>query len=367
VLDGLLAGTRVLDLTIWRPGPYATQLLAETGADVVKVEPPGGDPMRRYPELFASLNANKRSVVLDLKSTADRHRALELAGQADVFVEGFRPGVVDRLGVGPGPVQAANPRVVYCSISGMGQTGPLRDVPGHDLNYQAWAGTLAPDGGPAVMPSTPVADLAAGVTAAFAICAALVRRSASGEGERIDVAIADVLATWTGAATSRSTDGPAAADATAGAAPHVVPGYGVFDTADGGQISLGVVSEDHFWRSLCDVLGLVDQRELGFGERLARGGALQDRISTAVAQRVRDQAVADLLGAGVPAAPVLDRSGMLGNPHFRARGAVVSDPWADPAAGFPVTFAGHPARRTSPPPGLDEHRGAGFLPFPVER
>src|SRR6266487_3505563 len=113
----LLAGLRVLDLTIWRPGPYATHLLAEIGADVLKVEPPGGDPMRAYPALFASLSANKRSIVLDLKADSDRARALELAAGADVVVEGFRPGVVARLGVGPDDVQRVNPTVVYCSVS----------------------------------------------------------------------------------------------------------------------------------------------------------------------------------------------------------------------------------------------------------
>ena len=165
---GLLTGLRVLDLSIWRPGPYATQLLAEIGADVIKIEPPGGDPMRRYPELFVSLNANKRSIVLDLKDAADRARALDLAGEADVVVEGFRPGVTDRLGVGYGDVLAVNPTVIYCSVSGMGQDGPLAGLPGHDLNYQAWAGVLAPDGGPPVVPAVPLADLAGGMAAAFA-------------------------------------------------------------------------------------------------------------------------------------------------------------------------------------------------------
>src|SRR5438132_1465902 len=127
--DGLLAGVRVLDLTIWRPGPYATQLLAELGADVLKVEPPGGDPMRTYPELFAGLSANKRSIVLDLKQAADRARALELAADADVVVESFRPGVAARLGVGYEDIQAVNPGVVYCSVSGLGQDGPLSLAP----------------------------------------------------------------------------------------------------------------------------------------------------------------------------------------------------------------------------------------------
>src|SRR5438309_7820328 len=192
--EGLLAGVRVLDLSIWRPGPYATQLLAELGADVVKVEPPGGDPMRAYPELFDSLSANKRSVVLDLKGEAGRRRALELAAEADVVVESFRPGVAARLGVGYDEVRAVNPTVVYCSVSGFGQHGRLARTPGPDLNYQAWAGPLPPDGGEPVVPAIPVADLAGGMAAALGVCAALVRRARSGEGERVDAAIADVLA-----------------------------------------------------------------------------------------------------------------------------------------------------------------------------
>ncbi len=349
---GLLDGVRVLDLSIWRPGPYATQLLAEIGADVLKVEPPGGDPMRAFPGLFASLNANKRSVVLDLKTEAGRARVGELAARADVVIEGFRPGVAARLGAGPDAVRAKNPSVVYCSVSGLGQDGPLAAVPGHDLNYQAWAGTLAPQGGAAVVPEIPVADLSAGVTAAFAICAALVRRERTGEGEHIDLAIADVLATWTGAVEPR----------VAGADYEAVPGYGVFTAADGGQLTVALLSEDHFWSALCGVLGLGDVASLGFAARLADGSALQARIAAAIGGIDRDDAVEALTAAGVPVAPVLDRAGMVGLAHFTARGAVTADPWADPATGYPVRFAHHPARRTSPPPAPDAHRGEGFGP-----
>ena len=183
IMSDLLEGLRVLDLSVWRPGPYATQLLAELGAEVLKVEPPGGDPMRSYPELFASLNANKRGVVLDLKDPADLARAVELATQADVVVEGFRPGVVDRLGVGPSVVMAVNPSVIYCSVSGYGQDGPLALTPGHDVNYQALSGALAPEGGEPVRSSLPIADLAGGMAAAMAILAAAFRRQRSGEGE----------------------------------------------------------------------------------------------------------------------------------------------------------------------------------------
>jgi len=352
--SGLLSGVRVLDLTIWRPGPYATQLLAEIGADVLKVEPPGGDPMRTYPDLFASLNANKRSVVLDLKVGDDLARGLDLAAEADVVVEGFRPGVTDRLGVGYEHVVARNPAVIYCSVSGMGQTGPLAQVAGHDLNYQAWAGSLAPDGGPPVVAPLPIADLAGGVMAAFAICAALVRRITSGEGERIDLAMADVLATWTGAARAQA-DG-------VDRAVRGVPGYGTFVAADGLYLALGVLTEDHFWTALCDVLDLDDVRDLGFLDRMGRVEELQGRIAVSIASAPRESLLAAMLEVGVPVAPVADRAEMLDHPHFRERGVATRDAWADPAVGYPIRFGRHPAGRDRPPPSLDEHRGSGFLP-----
>ncbi|MEY2451303.1 MAG: hypothetical protein QOD92_877 [Acidimicrobiaceae bacterium] len=349
---GLLAGLRVLDLSVWRPGPYATQLLAEIGADVLKVEPPGGDPMRSYPGLFLSLNANKRSVVLNLKDDSDRQRALELAATADVVIEGFRPGVVARLGVGYEDVRAVNPSIVYCSLSGMGQTGPLVLAPAHDLNYQAWAGALRPEGNEPVVGRLPIADLAGGVFAAFAICAAVVRRDRTGEGEYIDVSMSDVLATWTGAVAPQAEG----ADPTA----RGVPGYGIFEAADGRHLALSIITENHFWSGLCDVLGLDDVRELNFIDRMARLEELQERIGAAISKHPRDELVDALLAADAPAAPVLDRQGMLQLAHFRERAVSTSDPWADAAIGYPVQFAHHPAARTSPPPDVDEHRGAQF-------
>src|SRR5437868_931464 len=141
---GMLGGMRVLDVSSWRPMPHATQILADLGAEVLKVEPPGGDPMRAYPQLFAAIARGKRSIELDLRSDAGVARALELAVVADVVFEAWRPGVADRLGLGYEAVAAVNPEVIYCSLTGYGQTGPYRDVPGHDVNYQALAGALAP-------------------------------------------------------------------------------------------------------------------------------------------------------------------------------------------------------------------------------
>ena len=189
---------------------------------------------------------------------------------------------------------------------------------------------------------------------AFAVCAAVVRRLRTGEGERIDVAMADVLATWTGAATPRAR----------GVDPSArgVPGYGTFETEAGGHLTLGVLTEDHFWRSLCDVLGLADTRDLAFTERMARLAELQARIADAIRHRPRDGLLEELLAADVPAAPVLDRSEMLRLSHFHERSVVTADPWADPATGYPIRFEQRPAARTAPPPKLDEHRGATFLP-----
>jgi crotonobetainyl-CoA:carnitine CoA-transferase CaiB-like acyl-CoA transferase len=341
----LLEGVRVLDLSIWRPGPYATQLLVELGAEVVKIEPPSGDPMRVFPTLFAVLNAGKRAVAVDLKEAGSRDAVLDRAASADVVVEGFRPGVADRLGVGEAAVRARQPSVVYCSVSGYGQDGPLRLLPGHDLNYQAWAGIIEPRPGAEapVVGRPPIADLAGGSYAALAICAALVRRQRHGDGDRIDVSMTDILATWTGAlAPLTMPDGQTLGD---------LPGYGTFATADGGWIALGVLSEDGAWSDLVRALGLDDAASLGFAERVALGRQLNDRIVKAVADRTRDDVVAALVEAGVPVSPVLSQQEMLRAELFRARGTVADGPDGAAVTHHPVRYDHHPARapRDVPP------------------
>jgi crotonobetainyl-CoA:carnitine CoA-transferase CaiB-like acyl-CoA transferase len=328
----LLSGVSVLDLSIWRPGPYATSLLCALGADVLKVEPPGGDPMRHYAGLFESVNGGKRSVVLDLKDPSGQARARSLASEADVVVEGFRPGVMQRLGLDESVVRSVNQRVIYCSISGYGQTGPLANLPGHDVNYQAWAGSLSPDGAAAVMPPLPVADLASGMTAAFGICAALLGRSTSGQGTYLDISMTDVMSTWTGDVGADSEGGSTS-----------VPGYGIFATEDGGQVALGIVNEQHFWSALCHELGLEAMADLTFEQRTRRAVELGHAVGASIAPRARDELVTALVRAGVPAAPVLDRPGMIANapfPRFPIRTPVGSE----------IANA----------PSLDQHRGEGF-------
>ena len=347
-MAGLLEGVRVLDLSIWRPGPYATQLLVEMGADVVKVEPPGGDPMRVFPALFADLNAGKRSAAVDLKAPVGRAAVLERATGADVVIEGFRPGVAARLGVGEVDVRAVNPTVVYCSISGYGQDGPLVAAAGHDINYQAWAGVLEPlaDGGEPVVARPPIADLAGGAYAAMAVCAALVRRGRSGQGESIDLAMTDVLASWTGAVPPLTLpDGHRLGGR--------VAGYGLYRARDG-WITLGVLTEDHLWAALVGVLGLDDVAGLDFATRTAQVDDLEGRLQAAVAGQPRDELVDTLLAAGVPAAPVLTQSEMLTGPALRGRGTVVSGPDGGPMVRHPLHYRDHPATTPLDVPALVE-------------
>ncbi|MDZ4825886.1 MAG: CoA transferase, partial [Actinomycetota bacterium] len=319
--EGLLDGMRVVDAGIWRPVPHATQMLADLGADVAKIEPPGGDPMRAFPELFRDIASHKRSVVLDLKSEAGRARAHELVADADVFTEGWRPGVAARLGLGYDDVCALNPSIIYCSVSGYGQTGPLVDRAGHDLNYQSLAGVVArrhaDDPEPAI-PRVPVADLAAGAVAAMLICAAWARRIRTGEGERIDVAMADVVASWMGPranVATRGRDDPAGGSA----------GYGVYRCADGEYLSLAVIAEDHFWRAVCDTLDIAALRDLGHLDRLARLPECDRAIRAALETLDRDDAVARLAAAGAPVAPVLTPAEVGAEAQFLRRGVFVPE------------------------------------------
>jgi crotonobetainyl-CoA:carnitine CoA-transferase CaiB-like acyl-CoA transferase len=300
--------------------------------------------MRQYAGLFAAINQGKRSVELDLKDMQDQSRALELAAEADVLVEGFRPGVLARLGLDEEGVRGVNPGIVYCSISGYGQHDFRADLPGHDVNYHAWAGALTPEGGRAKRPPPlPTADLAAGLTAAFGICAAVLGRVTSGEGASLDISMTDVLATWTGSVSAGGPDGKTEGTAD-GAPPPPLPGYGLFTTVDGGQVALGIMNEQHFWVSLCRQLGLDDEVAiLDFPTRCARGDELQQVVSEAIATQPRDTLVSRLMAAGVPVAPVLDRQGMLA---------------AAPFPRFPIRLP--LSVDESAVPVLDQHRGEGF-------
>jgi len=289
--DLLLGGVRVLDLTRLLPGPFCTMLLADMGADVIKIEDTrGGDYARYYPphigdsgSLFAAVNRNKRGVALDLKHPGGPKTLLAMAKDADVVIESFRPGVMDRLGVGHDALREVNPSIIYCAISGYGQTGPLAARAGHDLNYIGYAGVLDLNG-TADTPVTPghqLADIAGGsLYAALGITSALFRRERTGQGAFLDVA-------RTGGALSFNL--PSLAGVSAGDVPERantmlsggVPCYGVYATQDGRHMAVGSL-EPKFWAQLVHTLELPDllSDSMSTGERGAQvRGAIADAFA----------------------------------------------------------------------------------------
>ncbi len=345
-----LEGVRVVDLTTQMPGPYCTRILGDLGADVIKVEAPSGDPLRAYASMFDEVNRGKRSVVLDLKREGAREALHRLVRRADMFLEGFRPGVAARLGAGYETLAAVNPGLVYCSISGFGQDGPARDRPAHDVNYLALGGVLGLDARISGAPAPPgvlVSDLAAGQYAAIACLAALVGRRAGGPGQHIDLSMTDGAVAWTGVEQARL-----AAEGRAAARPNVTvaPCYGVFRTKDGRFVTLGIVYEDYFWQAFCDVAGLADWRALVHAERVAREGEVRDRLATLFASDTRDAWTARFEGTNVPFAPVLDLAEVRTWPQFVHRGL-----FDGPAVAMPMRFSAADVRPRGAVPALGEH------------
>jgi len=351
----LLEGLRVLDLSLWQPGHTATQLLADLGADVLKIEPPGGDPERIMPDRVASYYAHKRSLALDLKTEAGRARLLELARQVDVVVEGYRPGVAERLGAGYAQLGAVNPALVYCSISGFGQTGPLALAPGHEHNYQAWAGAyvIPADGGQPIAAKPLVGDQGSGTAAAFAILAAVLCARRTGIGEHIDVSMADGIASWVA---------PAGPIGEGGAHEAAVrqPGIGEFRASDGQWLVLGIFSENHLWDALCRTLDLPELVGLDMAARAERCDELKAAMAVRIAARPRAELVAALGAAGVPASPVLTREEAMMHPHFWERGVFARGPTGDRRVTHPIRYRNHPARGPGPAPAVGEGGERGF-------
>jgi len=268
MLRDFLAGVRVLDLSQFLPGPFATQLLADMGASVLKIEPPAGDPLRRMDMMtgraqpagartpyYDAINAGKSVLALDLKSDAGKRAFETLLVAADVLLESYRPGVLDRLGFGRDRLKALNPALVHCALSGYGQSGPNRLRAGHDVNYIAATGAYAASGpaGRPAMAWPPAADYASALQAALAVAGALVRRGRDGKGCFLDVSLAESMLAW-------QAWGMTAANA--GRAPkrgeNLLNGgaacYQIYETHDGRFVTLGAL-EAHFWRNFCDALG----------------------------------------------------------------------------------------------------------------
>jgi crotonobetainyl-CoA:carnitine CoA-transferase CaiB-like acyl-CoA transferase len=361
-VTGPLDGVRVLDLTRLLPGNYGTLLLSDLGADVIKVEEPGqGDYIRWTPPLVdgegaihRALNRGKRSVTLNLKDADGAELFLRVADQADVVVESFRPGVMDRLGVGYEALSARNPRLVYAAITGYGQDGPYRDRVGHDIDYLGYAGLLhatgTPDGAP-ILPAAQIGDFGGGMAAAVGIASALTEVARAGRGRLIDVSMLDVASSWsavlmawylgTGQVPVRG-----GMPLTGGLAC-----YRVYATGDGKHLAVGAL-EPRFWRNLCETLGLDDliDAQLDPGRQEEVAGRLGDVFRT----RRRDEWVEALAGRETCVAPVNDIAEAIEDPQVRHRRDVVSLHGAPIGPGPALRFADH-MPEVRPAPGLGEH------------
>jgi len=388
-VDGALSGLRVLDLTRILSGPFATMTLADLGADVVKVEDPArGDDTRQWgppfqgdeAAYFLSVNRNKRSIALDLKAPEGRRIAERLAASADVLVENFRPGTAARLGLGYPQLSAINPRLVYASISGYGQTGPYTGEPGYDAIAQALGGIMSVTGetdGPPVRVGVSTADLGAGMWALVGILAALHARHRTGRGQWVDVSLLDGQVAWlTYVAAGHFATG-ATPQRYGSAHPTIVP-YQAFLTDD--RHLMVAVGNDALWRRFAPVLGLDhlvnDPRFATNPSRVEHRDQLLPVIEAALATRSADDWAKLLAAAGVPAAPINTVDQALQHPQVLARGMVaeLDHPTVGRlrAVASPVKLSSHPPTVRTAPPIQGEHTDAvlgqmGYGPAAIER
>src|SRR6516162_3129066 len=357
----------VVDLSRILSGPVCTMLLADMGAQVIKVEPPPlGDDSRQWgppfiggiSTYFLSVNRNKKSLGLNLK-TADGRRILwKLIERADVLIENFRPGVLDKLGFGYEAVHTANPRTVYCSVSGFGQTGPYRDRPGYDVIAQGESGMMDltgyPDGPPAKLGAS-LADIVAGLYACNGICLALLARHKTGKGQHVDVGLLDgMVSTLTYHALIYLTTGRSPKRAGT-RHPSIVP-YESFEAKDG-FVNIAVTNQKQ-WENFCRVLGFAglatDPRFESMKGRLANYSELRQIIDRVVSGMTRDEVMNALSEVGIPAGPINTVGEILEDPHMHAREMVVELTHPDygpfKALGIPIKLSDTPGVVENAPP-----------------
>jgi crotonobetainyl-CoA:carnitine CoA-transferase CaiB-like acyl-CoA transferase len=368
-----LEGVRVLDVSQVMAGPFACMLLGDLGADVVKIEPPkGGDQTRGAMGFklkgddslgFLNMNRNKRSVALNLKSDAGREAMWRLVQGADILVENYRPGVMQRLGFGHEACRAANPGLVYASISGFGQDGPWADRPGFDLMAQAMSGVMSVTGypgGPPVKCGVPVADIGCALFAVYAILGAHIGRQRTGQGQYIDAALFDAamaFSVWD----ICDYWGTGKPPEPLGTANKMTAPYQAMAASDG-HFVMGA-NNQKLWRQLCRVIGRTELADDGrfatIALRLANRAALQDELERTFRLLPKDHWVQALLAAGIPAGPILTYPEAFDSEHGRARRMrmELSHPveGTAPCIGFPVKLRGTPQQVRRHPPLLGEH------------
>lgn len=364
-----LAGIRILDLTRLLPGPMCTLHLADMGADVIKIEDTAAGDYTRWMQpsagthspMFLALNRNKRSIKIDLRQEQGKTILKELAKTADALIEGFRPGVMDRLGVGYETLRAINPKLVFCAISGYGADGPYRERAGHDINYLSYAGIADQMGGrdgPPQLVNFQIADLLGGaLSAAMGLLAALVDARASGEGRFVDVSMTDCsfahAVALLGTVINEGKPKPRGRDRLSGGTAC----YGFYETRDGRYVSLGAL-EPKFWRAFCEA---VDQPDLI--ERHLLFGPEDDKVRAEVAAIFKTKTMAEwepiLAEADCCGAPVLTLDEAMGSELMTARGMVVTvDNPHDarlPQFACPIKFSDYAFEAARPAPGHGEH------------
>lgn len=337
-----LSDVRVLDLSRQLPGPMATLHLADLGADVIRIEPASeeerartlgasaGNRLDATTLLSLTLNRNKRTMRLDLKQAAGREIFLRLARNAEIVVEGFRPGVVERLGVGYEAVRHVNPRIVYCSISGYGQTGPDRLRAGHDINYMACAGVgdqIGTAGGPPAIPNLQIGDLLGGsLTPVMGILAALVDAQRSGEGRYIDVSMTDSLLAHSVVALSTLMAAGQSAERGGDALSGGLPCYNYYRTADGRYVAVGAL-ERKFWERLCDALERPDlkAKHIVRGEESRR---VRAELQAVFGSRTLADWTEKFRDVDCCVTPVLKLDEAIQSEQMRARGMIVESEYA---------------------------------------
>lgn len=365
-----LRGRRILDFSKVLAGPLCTQVLGDMGAEVVKVEPIGaGDDTRKWPPfedgegtIFLAVNRNKRSLALDLKSPDGLAIALQLAGQADVVIESFGPGVAERLGIGPVALRAANPRLIYCSISGYGSQGPMKEGKGYDLIAQAFCGMLSitgePDGPPVRSPFSPV-DQGTGMHAVIGILGALMHRERSGVGVHLEVSLFDTavgyLSYFLQGYWQRGTE-----PQRPGSGHESLCPYQAFETQDLPLI-LGVAN-DALWQAFCEVAG---ERELAENPRFAAGAdrvrhrkEIVPLVTQIMRRKTRSEWMQLLDARGIPCSPVHSLGELDAHPHTIASDMILryrnANDRALKSVATPVRVNGQRATMRSPPPALGQ-------------
>ena len=357
-----LAGIRIVDLTNLLPGPFCSAMLVDLGAEVIKVErPPFGDPTRKNsPLLFKSVNRNKKSVLLDLKEPGDKLSFEKLLRECDVLLEGFRPGVLEKLGFGFERVRSINQKIIYCSLSGYGQDGPYRDLTGHDVNYLGVAGALSisgnPSDGPAAWGGVQVADLASAMYAVVAVMAALRQTEQTGKGVYLDVSMTDCVLAWMA---------PRIADYYEKGKPSKEKfmgrgAYGAFKTLDEKYLAIGCV-EDYFWERLCGALGIWEMARDGKYDNWFKRNMAADEINVILAAhfltKTREEWLEILSRADVPCSIVNYIEELDEDPQIKARDLIH---WKEgvPIISFPVKGGGFVTKESVRAPKLGEHTKA---------